>query len=216
MFEHLKLFEFFATKICHDLSGVAGVINNGTNVLSEEYSEKNIISNEFLELVEEGSDSLISKIIFLRQCFGSFDTISSIEASELVKTIKNYLKTKEIDLEIEEESLQLKYSQEQKFILGKLLLQMVSVASDSLLSGGKIIVSSKLTKDNKLYVKVIAEGSRVKLSLDISSILEGKEESEVTVQNICAYLLVSYVKKNNLISNFQAEDAFFEVNVQQK
>lgn len=201
-------------KLCHDLSGIASTISNGVYILKDEHQEKGFPGDEIVTLVGESADNFVSKIKFFRQSFGYFDSSVTFEIKDLLEIIRGYLKIKEVTLEIEDTSLRLNLSQEQNFLVGKFLLKIVIVANDTLIKGGKIKIDYGVT-NNKLYIKSVSQGDKVKLSEAVYNALNSKNTQEVTVYNICAALLSKYAEENHFSVDFKSEETFFELRLQE-
>ena len=64
--ENTELTQLVYTRISHDLSGAAGAVYNGTELLKEDAS----FTSEAADLIQSSADNLMKRLRFFRQTFG--------------------------------------------------------------------------------------------------------------------------------------------------
>src|SRR5437870_3911345 len=67
MSDGLKLAELLCTRLCHDLTGPIGAVNNGAEFLSEEGFN---LQSQAVELITSSAFSAVSRLQFYRMAYG--------------------------------------------------------------------------------------------------------------------------------------------------
>ncbi len=80
--ENLLLAQLIYTRISHDLSGAAGAVYNGTELLCEDIS----FAAESANLIQSSADNLMKRLRFFRQTFG-------LQNKQDADTTQEYLST---------------------------------------------------------------------------------------------------------------------------
>ena len=62
-----KLAEMLATRLCHDLTGPIGAVNNGAEFLDEEGFN---MENEAVQLIVSSAHEAVNRLMFYRQAYG--------------------------------------------------------------------------------------------------------------------------------------------------
>jgi histidine phosphotransferase ChpT len=86
----INIAELVATRICHDLAGPIGAINNGLDMLGDK-----TLSHDFIEqarsMLMDSSNEMLSRLTFFRLAFGRINENHAMEWSEFEKTLNDYL-----------------------------------------------------------------------------------------------------------------------------
>jgi histidine phosphotransferase ChpT len=62
-----KLAEMIATRLCHDLTGPIGAVNNGAEFLDEEGFD---MQNQAVQLILSSAHEAVNRLQFYRQAYG--------------------------------------------------------------------------------------------------------------------------------------------------
>jgi len=176
------LSEVVATRLSHDLIGNIGAVANAVELLNEGDEQDKDDINSILNF---SSDVLGKRLKFFRLCFGlSNSSVKTVD--ELCKITTDYLSTlgnpqTPIEFELKIDTAQ----------IYKLVMPTVMIMADTLVKGGKIIVSQKA---QGIHIKA---DSRFPLNSNklrnISLLLEGKEVEENPSSYAPLYYLLSYL-----------------------
>lgn len=191
MISPVECAELVAVKLCHDLAGPIGAINNGVELLHDEDTE---FLNESLNLVEMSAKEAVHKIMYYRQAYGSISKENEINLNNLRDLITNFFsQTKcQIDWALPESQTTLVPS-----ATARILLNLLLIASSTLITGGTITI--QLTRDlQKIPIRLHAKGPMVKLADETLALLTlDKVEFPITVKNIQPFLTTQMLKMNH-------------------
>src|SRR5215813_167191 len=67
MIDSLRLAELLCTRLCHDLTGPIGAVNNGAEFLSEEGFN---LQGQAMELITSSAASAVARLQFYRLAYG--------------------------------------------------------------------------------------------------------------------------------------------------
>jgi hypothetical protein len=91
-----RLQELIAVKICHDVSGVLGAVNNGMELYHEADAS---FQKQALDLVQTSAKEAVARIIFLRYALGTMPQSTAGDAESLQQISGDFFSGKHIDLE---------------------------------------------------------------------------------------------------------------------
>lgn len=222
MLTELELSELLNAKLCHDLTGPIGAINNGAEFLSEEedLSKKNIdlnIKAKAIELIESSASQAVSRLKLFRQAYGPVPMIGETRISSIKKLVEDFYSPQSQSFRnIEFKWLYNGKPEQDETIshrVSKLVLNMIIIVTQSLIFGGEIIIDIS-EEENKCNLIFTAEGRGAKIDKTDLSILVGKASKDsITSRNIHYYYtfkvanllnvsLSADSKKDKLIFNY--------------
>lgn len=188
MSKQLELSEVIIVKICHDLAGTIGAVNNGLELLQDNNAH---IHEQSLKLVESSAREAVNKLVYFRQAYGSSSSEGEANIENLKILVSNYFGSSniKIDWNIKDNSQSL------SSLEAKILLNIILVGAAALALGGNIKID--LQKDlNKMLFKLHGEGKMVRLAEDVIDILNGKSTNHaINVKNVQAYMAACLVEK---------------------
>jgi len=190
MIDPIALSESIITKLCHDLAGPIGAIQNGLEFLSEDISEE--MNEKSMNIISFNSQELCIKLKFLRSIYGKSQNDGEVEISEAQAIAKDFLALKKISIEIENEKHGTDYVQ-LTYKASKLLLLLIFIAAESLITGGKINLTLG-RKDQTKFIKITATGEKVKDLEEFHSIISGKQTAQVKT-NTAHYFFATQIAK---------------------
>lgn len=170
--------ELIATRLSHDIAGIAGAIANAAELLEDGDADD---LDDVRQILGLSSGSLTKRLKFFRQCFGLSN--NALKSTDDLKTItEQYLQTlgnpkTPIVLELQVMT--------QKVY--KLVMPAVMLMADALIKGGKITVGQT---SSSLLVSAVSEAPLDTKKLEnISKILKG----EIIEENPSAYAPLYYL-----------------------
>jgi histidine phosphotransferase ChpT len=187
--DETMLAEMLCTKLCHDLTGPIGAVNNGAEFLGEEGFN---LQDEAMQLIFSSASEAVSRLQYYRQAYGRMGESGEASLSEKKSLADAFFKHGRIKLDWPEQSADacgVAVSQK----TARLLLNLLLIASTSLVRGGTLHVLVHGTPEGK-EICVNAEGLVVKLDADIQAILQRTGEVALTPKSAQAYLSACLLK----------------------
>jgi histidine phosphotransferase ChpT len=181
----MKSHEFaslLCSRLCHDLLSPVGALNNGVELLADEHDPE--MRARCLELLTESAQASANKLKFFRLAFGAAGGFA------------DQVETREARLAIEalfggEGRIQLGWMVDQQTLSKsalKILLNLVLIAGDALVRGGRLDVGTE-RHDGGLDIVIRAEGPRVVVDPELKSALLGQsEEDAIAPRHAAAWL----------------------------
>jgi len=151
----LRVAELLASRLCHDLVGPIGAVNNGMELIEDE--EPGMIG-EALKLAANSAEQAANKLQFFRLAYGMAGGRVGGDLSELRDLAARYLGSDKTSLEWAVETDPSSTPEG----LAKLLLNMIALAAEALPKGGALSVAVRPGTAG-LDVSVAATGPGAKL-----------------------------------------------------
>ena len=172
-----------ASRLCHDLLSPVGAMNNGLELLADETDPE--MRQRCLELLAESARTSANKLKFFRLAFGAAggfgDVVDTREAKAAIEGLLRDNERIEIGWLVEEATLS-------KTAI-KVLLNLVLMASDALVRGGRLDVGAEVSGGTTEIV-VRAEGPRLVLDPELRTALGGEtDEAALTPRAAAAWLV---------------------------
>lgn len=176
----LRVAELLASKLCHDLVGPVGAINNGLELLAEEPGE---MGEEALALISASAQRAAALLQIFRLSFGSAGYESGSELEELRRIAEAYVASEpRVTMDWQPES-----GAPLSRGVGKLLLNMILLAVELLPRGGEVVVRDQSVGQEK-RLRVEAIGATPRLQEDHQAALAVQPEIEaLTARGLQAY-----------------------------
>lgn len=208
MTDVLELSEFIVSRLCHDMAGPVGAVNNGVELLKDPNPTYHA---ESVDLIEVSAKEAVSRLLYFRQAYGNSKNHGSISMSAIKDLVHNYYDNKNINFIWPEAHGDSDSMQPIANDVVKLLLNVILVISSTLIHGGNVTVKLKSQKNN-LGVKVRAEGKTVKLQEHMSSALtDDLKKVKTDSKNSQAYLTRMLAKKIGGTLKVDIGDDYIEI-----
>lgn len=189
MNENIHLAELLCTRLCHDLTGPIGAVNNGAEFLSEEGFD---LQNQAVDLIVSSAFSAVSRLQFYRMAYGNVKDHGEANLGEKQKIASDYFIGSKITLDWPEThtdaagiSISLK--------MLRLIYNLLIISSQSLIRGGTISV--RLDKDDldRKIITVAAKGANLKWDSEAEKIFSiVPSDCEVNTKNVQLHLTRQY------------------------
>ncbi len=165
MSNELKLAELLCTRLCHDLAGPIGAVNNGAELLDEDEST----AKQAFALIQMSAKNAVNKLMFFRNAYGRINFSGEADLYDLKSLAEAYLEGGKVTVEWEGlDNAEISVSRR----MGRLMLLLVLVSSESLVRGGVVKIN--------LYagafgtgISALASGSNIKFDDSDKSVLSG-------------------------------------------
>lgn len=188
----MKSHEFaslLCSRLCHDLLSPVGALNNGIELLADEHDPE--MRARCLELLAESARASANKLKFFRLAFGAAggfaDEVDTREARVAIEGLFGGDGRIQLGWMVDEPTIS-------KAAL-KVLLNLVLIAGDALVRGGRLDVGVERT-DSGVEIVVRAEGTRIVLDPELKRVLSGDiDENEVAPRAAAAWLVHSLVRE---------------------
>lgn len=190
MLEELLMAELLCTRLCHDLTGPIGAVNNGAEFLSEEGFN---LQGQAVELITSSAFSAVTRLQFYRMAYGKVRDHGEASLAEKQKLAVDFFTDTKITLDWPDNhtdavgvSISLKMS--------RLIFNLLIVASGTLIRGGTIAVRiAQDEKENKL-VTFSVHGTGLKWDEELDAVFAGKvTPAQLTPKNVQLYLTKRFI-----------------------
>jgi histidine phosphotransferase ChpT len=203
----LKLSELLAARFSHDITGPVGAVNNGAEFLQEGDDE---MQAHAVELIANSAREAVSKIVFYRHCYGHSRSQDEVGMEELQPIAAAFYQHGNIKVEWQVGGARIPRDQ------GRLLLNLLYLASASLIRGGVVSVQLRPLGDMQQLV-IKAEGQTVKYEDEWMAVLKGeKTVNELTPRSVQVYLTLLLAAEHASDLHYQITDQLFELTTKLK
>jgi len=178
----MKSHEFaslLCSRLCHDLLSPVGALNNGIELLSDEHDPE--MRARCMELLGESARASANKLKFFRLAFGAAggfgEEVDTREARVAIEGLFGGDGRIQLGWMVDEPTMG-------KSAL-KVLLNLVLIAGDALVRGGRLDVGAE-KHDGGLDIVVRADGPRIVLDPELKRVLAGEVDEETIAPRAAA------------------------------
>jgi histidine phosphotransferase ChpT len=189
----MKSHEFaslLCSRLCHDLLSPVGALNNGIELLADEHDPE--MRARCLDLLGESARASANKLKFFRLAFGAAggfgDEVDTREARVAIEGLFGGDGRIQLGWMIDEPTLP-------KGAL-KVLLNLVLIAGDALVRGGRLDVGAE-KHGAGLDIVVRADGPRIVIDPELKRALAGEVDEEAIAPRAAAAWLVHCLVSDN-------------------
>lgn len=183
--EDTTLAALISSKICHDLAGQIGAINNGLELLEEESDEDT--RYYALELIHNSAKAAWAQLDFNRLAFGVAASLGAIVPLGHVEQVaRRYLENGKRRLHWQADVQEIEKEH------AKLLLAVLSVAIMALPAGGDFYVGISAPKakergSSRFKLIIICRGRSARVPEGVADIFAGKDTRAIDGRLVIAY-----------------------------
>lgn len=175
----LRVVELLASRLCHDLVSPIGAVNNGLELLEED-PDPDLIPDA-VSLASGSARQASAVVQFFRIAYGRGGRWVDDNSQDLRQLAADYLKPLKTELDWRLDGLVAQAPAGS----GKLLLNMVALAAETLPRGGAITVS---VPNDEMVLSVAASGERAALRPESRAALgDSIDLDELTPRSVQAY-----------------------------
>lgn len=180
----IDLTQGLVAKLCHDLSGVLGAVNNSIDFLR---MDDDRTKDKALALLHSSAAQSIARLQFYRKAYGLAKYVGEVNLKEVFSLCRAFL-----DEKIEFNLAETYFNDPHLFLCdntGKIIMCLVEAAASCLIYGGVIKVEIEKV-DGKKRVAVVASGSKIRSDQSKYDILSGEfGEDVISAMNIHYYYI---------------------------
>ncbi len=186
----VDLAALLCSRLCHDLLSPVGAMNNGLELLADEHDPE--MRKRCMDLLAESAKSAADKLKFFRLAFGAAGGFGSevdpAEARAVIEPLVTATKRTELIWSVPAGLMPKRAV--------KVLLNLVLIANDALVRGGKLHVGAEL-RDGEQEIVIHADGPRVIFDETVRDTLEGKTAaSQIDSRTAAAWMVYSLCGQN--------------------
>lgn len=164
-----KLAEMIATRLCHDLTGPIGAVNNGAEFLDEEGFD---MQNEAVQLIVNSAHEAVNRLQFYRQAYGRVGDSGEASLSDKKKITTDFFSGTKVKIDWPDSHTDASgVSISQK--MSRLLLNLLIIAGASAIRGGTMSVRVAQSVEGEKQIDISVEGETIKLDAETAAILQG-------------------------------------------
>lgn len=177
--------EMLCTRLCHDLTGPIGAVNNGAEFLSEEGFN---LQNQAVELITSSAFSAVARLQFYRMAYGRVKEQGEAPLSEYQQLAADFFQGTRVTLDWPDEHADAA-GVSVSFRMVRLIFNLLVIASAALLKGGTVTLRLSPAEGGGKEVLVSATGEAVKWEEESASVLlRPLDLSQVTPKNVQLYV----------------------------
>ncbi len=202
--DELEIARMLSTRLCHDITGPIGAVNNGVEFLED--GEDDGMYEGAMDLIASSAKEAVARLQFYRQAYGRIGDDGLVCIDERKEFVEAFLVSSKAKLEWNESPAKICVPP----IAAQLLLNMFILAAGVLLRGGIIRLNAS-TNDNGGYVFDIQSiGSSLKFDDEVSAVLMGTSKN-ITPKTVQAFLTARLATSLNCSLDVSLSDDFFSI-----
>ena len=180
MSESLKLSQSLCAKICHDLAGSIGTIDNCLSLLE---GTNESISEQAKKLVYSESKNLIKRIKFFRSIYSMSDD-EEVHLTIIIKCLEEFFETEDIEFISHVNNTEKNIHNQ----IAKAIYCLISIISEQITIKGEI--NFYVSEDNQL-IKITSNNNNLDLRKESFLILNGDDSIPITVMNCREHYIIN-------------------------
>jgi histidine phosphotransferase ChpT len=188
----LRLAALLCSRLCHDLIGPIGALNNGIEILADE--DDPAMREQATQLLGDSADEAARRLRFYRLAFGASGGMGqAIPLSEARDAAQGLFHKGRTSLDWPADQTQAPVPKS----LVKLLMNMILLAGAALPRGGTLVVRPG-SAEHPHFV-VVATGAGARIDAESRSVLERKlDETLLDTQNVIAFFAIALAAEQGL------------------
>jgi histidine phosphotransferase ChpT len=172
MTHEIRLAEMLATRLCHDLTGPIGAVNNGAEFLDEEGFD---LQNEAVQLILSSAHEAVNRLQFYRQAYGKVGDMGEVCLDDKKKIALNFFSSTKIKLDWPDSHTDASgVALSQK--MARLLLNLMVIGGATLIRGGSLSIRLSQNDAGDKTIQLTATGETIKLDPETFAILKSSDD----------------------------------------
>jgi histidine phosphotransferase ChpT len=206
-----KLAEMIATRLCHDLTGPIGAVNNGAEFLDEEGFD---MQNEAVQLILTSAHEAVNRLQFYRQAYGRVGESGEASLSDKKKITVDFFSGTKVKVDWPDSHTDASgVSISQK--MSRLMLNLFVIAGASAIRGGVLAVRVSQSDVGEKQIDIEVTGETIKLDADTAAILNKSEAVALTPKTAQPYLAMKLAEELHAQVAFTVDSGVFAIRVTQ-
>jgi histidine phosphotransferase ChpT len=190
MNDELRMAELLCARLCHDLTGPIGAVNNGAEFLSEEGFN---LQSQAVELIVTSAFSAVARLQFYRMAYGNVKEKGEANLADKQKLAVDFFVGSKITLDWPDEhtdsagvSCSLK--------MARLIFNLLIVAAGALIRGGTVAVRIAQDGSGAKTLVITASGAGLKWDAEMEKGLSGTlAVADLSPKNVQLYLTRRFI-----------------------
>lgn len=201
----VRLAELLCTRLCHDLTGPIGAVNNGAEFLGEEGFA---LQDQAIELIIGSAHQAVIRLQFYRQAYGRVNYQGEASLTEVRELADSFFSASRFQLVWPDhytDSAEVSLSRK----MAKLILNMLIFISGVMPRGGNLSVRLAKRENGQAEVCVRGDGD-VREDVEALKVIETKMDiADVTPKTVQAYFMARLAQSLNVeLSNTHSNSHF--------
>lgn len=207
-----KLAEMIATRLCHDLTGPIGAVNNGAEFLDEEGFD---MQNEAVQLIVNSAHEAVNRLQFYRQAYGRVGDSGEASLSDKKKITADFFSGTKVKIDWPDshtDASGVAISQK----MSRLLLNLFIIAGASAIRGGTMAVRVAQSLEGEKQIDIAVHGETIKLDPETAAILQGAgDDITLTPKSAQPFLAAKLAEELQAKVAFTVEDGHLAIRLTQ-
>jgi histidine phosphotransferase ChpT len=212
MIPETKLAEMLCTRLCHDLTGPIGAVNNGAEFLGEEGFD---MQNEAVQLILSSAHEAVHRLMFYRLAYGRVNDGGEACLGDKKQIAADFFSGTKVKLDWPDshtDAAGISISQK----MGRLILNLMIIGGASMIRGGTLSVRLNAT-DNEKQITLTATGDTIKLDSDTQAIMRGEgTEAMLNPKSAQPFLAMKLAQEVGAHLAFDLHSDKLEITVKQR
>lgn len=208
MDKEVRLAELLCTRLCHDLTGPIGAVNNGAEFLSDEGFA---LQEQALELIVGSAQQAVVRLQFYRQAYGRVNYQGEASLSEVRELSNAFFAGSRFTLRWPDQytdAVEVSISRK----MAKLVLNMLIMISCAMPRGGELKLRIGKREDGHAEVRLRGEGEGVREDAEAIAALMGKTNiSDITPKTVQPYFMCRLADTLHVELEHTIDDTHFEI-----
>lgn len=204
----VRLAELLCTRLCHDLTGPIGAVNNGAEFLGEEGFA---LQDQAIELIINSAGQAVVRLQYYRQAYGRVNYQGEASLSEVRELAKEFFGDSRFELNWPDQytdSADVSLSRK----MAKLILNMLILISASLPRGGTLSVVLGRDDQGNTEVRVRGEGDNVREDAEsIDALIMKTDVEELTPKSVQPYFMARLAESLGVSLSHSINAECFEI-----
>lgn len=178
--------ELLVTKLCHDLAGAIGAVDNGVEFLREISTSKEI-NKKAIDLLTSSSNEAVSKLKFFRYIYGMTSDYGESDLSDIKGLVNSFYKNTKYNFnwtQGKSETGVLQLSNQ----ASRMMCNMLYITTQSMISAGDLNISILPNKNSGKEIVIEAYGDKFVNIKTITQILDSHEQRDLELENVQIHL----------------------------
>lgn len=213
MMHEIKLAEMLATRLCHDLTGPIGAVNNGAEFLDEEGFD---MQNEAVQLILSSAHEAVNRLQFYRQAYGRVGESGEACLAEKKNLAQDFFSATKVRLDWPDSHTDASgVAVSQK--MSRLLLNLLVIGGASLIKGGTLSVRVAQNDEGDKEFHITAVGETIKLDVDTAAILKSTSDAVIlTPKTAQPFLAMKLAQESGATVQYTCDSTTFDIVVKQR
>ncbi len=165
-----RLAELLCTRLCHDITGPIGAVNNGVEFLSSEGEE---FLADATALIASSAAQAVSRLQFFRYCYGRIKHKGEVNLQDLRQLSLDFFSEPKITLDWSAQYLD-SHTYSLPVRCGRILVNLLLIMSETLVRGGTLTVT---LEHSPRAIDIHASGETIKTE-SIEAVFQGKVRAD--------------------------------------